>query len=595
MDAGSSTYLSSLTMSANHTVTAVYGVAPPPIRSLTITSVNPSSGITVSANPSDNSGKTSGSTPFTLNYTNNTFVQLTAPATSGGNAFQKWQEDGANLSVNLTASLIVDTNHTLTAVYASVTGTLSIAVMSPNGGGSVQAGTSLPISWTVAGNVASVSFFFVEYSLNAGVSWDYINNWYVTGSGRSTSWAIPAGTASSQVRIRVRAFDTTGTQIASDISDANFTIVSSGTRPVAVPDCNNNAPVSGAYVTFYGSASRPSSGSPAPTIVSYAWDFGDGYTSTGATVSHVFTAFGARTFSVTLTVTDSVGLSDTKTLCVTVTGQALGPNTPSSKSQDPVNLATGNFIYDHTDATIPGIGFPFEFQRFYNSKDTGNTAGPMGAFWSHSYNITTKTSNGVVMVAFGDGRSETYTNSAGTFISEAGIYNTLSTNAGGTYALTTKEQTRYNFDTLGRLASIVDKNSNTLSLTYDGADALANITNSSGRVITFINDASHRIAAIIDPLNRTNAFAYSDQGDLISATDPRGGVTRYGYDDDHQMTNAIDPNGNQFVRNVYSTNRVVEAQHDALGSTTTFSYDFVTRITTVSNALGFCAIHKHDD
>jgi RHS repeat-associated protein len=399
--------------------------------------------------------------------------------------------------------------------------------------------------------------------------------------------------SSSQTRIRVFAFDASGTTIAADTSDSNFTITSGAARPVAVPDCNNNAPSSGTYVGFDGSRSTAPAGY---SIASYAWDFGDGYTASVQKPFHAFTAAGTRTFQVTLTVTDSGGaVSYPSTMNVTVTGQALGTPPTTSMSADPVNLATGNFIYDHVDLTIPGIGFPFEFKRFYNSKDSRFTGAPLGCGWTHSYNLFLSSSNGSVNIVYGDGRSETYTNSAGVYVPETGIYKTLTTNAAGAFVLTTKEQTRYNFNSQGRLASIVDKNSNTLSVIYGGGGTLNAITNSAGRVITFVNDASNRIAAIVDPLNRTNSFAYNAQGDLVCATDPRGGTTRYGYDSDHQMTNAVDPNGNQFVRNVYNMNRVVESQKDALGNNTSFTYDFVTRETVVSNALGHRQVHKHDD
>jgi PKD repeat protein len=70
-------------------------------------------------------------------------------------------------------------------------------------------------------------------------------------------------------------------------------------------------------VTFNASRSRPGwNGTDEMPIVSYAWDFGDGTTSTGMIVTHAFSAVG--TYSVTLNVTDSQGLWHTKTHAIEV-------------------------------------------------------------------------------------------------------------------------------------------------------------------------------------------------------------------------------------------------------------------------------------
>jgi PKD repeat protein len=49
--------------------------------------------------------------------------------------------------------------------------------------------------------------------------------------------------------------------------------------------------------------------SPNGMIVSYVWDFGDGYTATGMTADHPYSSIGL--FQITLTVTDNIGLQDT--------------------------------------------------------------------------------------------------------------------------------------------------------------------------------------------------------------------------------------------------------------------------------------------
>ena len=66
------------------------------------------------------------------------------------------------------------------------------------------------------------------------------------------------------------------------------------------------------------------------TIVSYAWDFGDGNTSTGDTTSNVFTAEG--TYNVRLIVTDDSAASDTFVVSVIVS--------PADSNQAPIATFT---------------------------------------------------------------------------------------------------------------------------------------------------------------------------------------------------------------------------------------------------------------
>jgi PKD repeat protein len=69
----------------------------------------------------------------------------------------------------------------------------------------------------------------------------------------------------------------------------------------------------GENVSFGGADSTDPDG----TIVSYKWDFGDGTTELGTTVTHAYS--NERTYTVKLTVTDNDGLSGTDTIKITVT------------------------------------------------------------------------------------------------------------------------------------------------------------------------------------------------------------------------------------------------------------------------------------
>ena len=97
----------------------------------------------------------------------------------------------------------------------------------------------------------------------------------------------------------------------------NFTISQAARNqsPVAstgAPWCANLA------CSFDGSGSSDSDGA----IASYAWNFGDGTTGSGATRSHVYTAAG--TYTVTLTVIDDDNATDVESRSVTVSAPPVG-------------------------------------------------------------------------------------------------------------------------------------------------------------------------------------------------------------------------------------------------------------------------------
>ncbi|RWZ50892.1 PKD domain-containing protein [Labedella phragmitis] len=95
---------------------------------------------------------------------------------------------------------------------------------------------------------------------------------------------------------------------------ATTTRVVSATAPANQnPTASFTASGSGLAVSVNGSASTDPDG----TIASYAWDFGDEGTATGATANHTYAAAGE--YTVTLTVTDDKGATASTTRSVTVT------------------------------------------------------------------------------------------------------------------------------------------------------------------------------------------------------------------------------------------------------------------------------------
>jgi subtilisin family serine protease/Tol biopolymer transport system component len=93
--------------------------SPVPRGVLTVSSINPASGVNITVSPNDGAGLGNGTTQFIRNYNPGTTVTLTAPATVNGNKFQHWVRDGQDWSGSVTTSVAMHTglNISMTAVY----------------------------------------------------------------------------------------------------------------------------------------------------------------------------------------------------------------------------------------------------------------------------------------------------------------------------------------------------------------------------------------------------------------------------------------------------------------------------------------------
>ncbi len=145
---------------------------------------------------------------------------------------------------------------------------------------------------------------------------------------------------------------------------------------VGTPAADFSAAVNGLTVNFTNSSTDTGG-----TITAYAWNFGDGSTSTTTNPSHTYLTAG--TYTVTLKVTDNTGETDTKTQSVTV----------SDDSTPPVGVPVANFT-----STVNGLTASFT----NSSTDTGGTITAYA--WS-----------------FGDGATSTLANPSHTYLA-AGTY-----------------------------------------------------------------------------------------------------------------------------------------------------------------------------
>ncbi len=164
------------------------------------------------------------------------------------------------------------------------------------------------------------------------------------------------------------------------LPDAVEAAVESNTQPpIGAISGPAGAIAEGDSATFSASGSLDPNGS----IVSYAWDFGDGTSGSGVSVTHTFAQDGV--FTVRLTLTDNDGFSSTTTFALTVTNvlPAVGAVPNGAVNVGVVYTASGSFTDPGADSwsatvdwgdgvseTLPLAGKSFALSHTYAAAGT---------------------------------------------------------------------------------------------------------------------------------------------------------------------------------------------------------------------------------
>ena len=130
-----------------------------------------------------------------------------------------------------------------------------------------------------------------------------------------------------------------------------------------------------------------------------------------------------------------------------------------------------------------------------------------------------------------------------TYFSPPGDFSKLEQIATGGFLRTTKDGTRYEFNSQGLMVAATDRLGNQTQHIYNALGQIQKIIDPVGLETKFIYVGS-RVKYIVDPANRTTTLDYDPAGNLMSITDPDG-ITKnqYSYDGNHRVTSSIDPTG----------------------------------------------------
>ena len=300
-------------------------------------------------------------------------------------------------------------------------------------------------------------------------------------------------------------------------------------------------------------------------------------------------------------------------------------NLPSSKSQEPIDMADGAYLYDHTDLSL-GRGAPLglAFARSYSSNRSLSKRA-LGSGWTHNYDIYLRPSShgepvlgnrqpvdaagfiaalyagldllksqdtieawmvaslaskwavdqvidNAVALQPGGGREIEFIKLAdGTYSSPPGVTTQLSKN-GSTYSLQGRFGTQMIFNTVNRIQSLVDVDGNTMTFAYSG-DNLNTIQDAFGRTLT-LTYSGEKISSVSDSTGRSVSYAYTGD-DLMGYRDPENKLWRYGYDgSSHRMTTLTNPLGVTTATNTYDSLGRVMTQTVPRQDGTTATYNF---------------------
>lgn len=256
----------------------------------------------------------------------------------------------------------------------------------------------------------------------------------------------------------------------------------------------------------------------------------------------------------------------------------------AAKAGTGVDVASGNFVYTDTDVSIPTIGFPLEITRTYNNQTAAVAGGDFGAGWTWTYGTNLNTAadafGGVVWERADGTKSYFKKNPDNSFTGEDGIYSTLIYDPTALqYTLTHKDQTKFLFNSTGKLIKQLDTDGNETVIARDGSGKIQTVTEPTGRQLT-VTYTGNTITQIVDPLGRAFIYTYyaGTPTAVLTVTrkDAVGGATyascSYGYSSwAYQLTTVTDCGGDTLTM-TYDASKRVTTQRLNDNGTQRFTY-----------------------
>ena len=229
----------------------------------------------------------------------------------------------------------------------------------------------------------------------------------------------------------------------------------------------------------------------------------------------------------------------------------------------PICFSDGDTYIEETDINVPGLSNGLRLARTWNSMwpdtQTASQVGLFGPNWRSTYEERIFTgSDNFIKYARSDGSFWSFGGGLGTVLAPANGDASLSLDSGQTqWTVTFKNGERRIFNyTSGSLVSIVDRNGNTTSLTYDGLNRLVTVTDPASRHLTFTyaNSSSFLVTGVSSDVGSLSlTYTYDAQNRLVQVTRPDSSTLNFTYDTNSMITAVTDSSGKVLESHTYDS------------------------------------------
>lgn len=212
----------------------------------------------------------------------------------------------------------------------------------------------------------------------------------------------------------------------------------------------------------------------------------------------------------------------------------------------PLEVATGNSVFEWSDLAVPGVRPRLSVRRTYNSMDM--RSGPFGRGWSHSYDVrlipTTDGEQLYLLCRQGNGRRDRFIRRTdGSYQSPPAILWSVRQNADGTFTVSQPDGKTGDFDEDGRLLRVTDGLGRSLEFEYDATGFLTKVSDGRGRSLSFTKGPDGKVHSVRDPAGRVVQYEYDDAGNLVSFSSPSGVQQGYVYDASQRLVEVTSSDG----------------------------------------------------